>query len=330
MNKIVSTREPYFDNLKFVLIVFMVIGHFAFENRSNPFLNGLCNAIYSFHMPLFIFISGYFSKSIQSQRKTDITSLLWPYLIFEIIHYAFTRFTGLGKGHLQFTYPTYQNWYLLSLFTWRLIIPYFQFFNKRINLVLVVFMAIGAGFVQNFNEFLSLYRSIYLLPFFVIGYYFNDLNILLIRFRKYRFFLSGLFLVFFVILIGISVTNQKTGEFLSYAFIPNFGYSGNITDPLLRIFSLFFSGIMGFLFLFMIPNKTLIISQLGKNTMTVYLTHIFFIWGFNFFIGGTINAFTIVLAILFSISLAIVLSSKIAEQIFRVICNPNAVFKRKS
>ncbi|MEZ4805839.1 MAG: acyltransferase family protein, partial [Bacteroidia bacterium] len=65
-SKTQTTREPFYDNLKCFLIVLMVLGHFTFENRAFPIMKGLSNVIYSFHMPLFIFISGYFSKKVNA------------------------------------------------------------------------------------------------------------------------------------------------------------------------------------------------------------------------------------------------------------------------
>lgn len=75
----ISNREPYFDNVKFILILLVVIGHFIekiiFMDTS---FKVIYETIYSFHMPLFIFISGYFSKNT---LKTNNKTILTPYLI---------------------------------------------------------------------------------------------------------------------------------------------------------------------------------------------------------------------------------------------------------
>lgn len=50
-----------FDNIKIVLIILVLFGH-ALEEISLENGYGIIRAcIYSFHMPVFIFISGYFS-----------------------------------------------------------------------------------------------------------------------------------------------------------------------------------------------------------------------------------------------------------------------------
>ena len=56
-------RDYLFDNYKALLIVLVVMGHFIEPcYRNNEFLYTLKWLIVSFHMPAFIFISGYFSS----------------------------------------------------------------------------------------------------------------------------------------------------------------------------------------------------------------------------------------------------------------------------
>lgn len=65
----VKERSPLFDNMKMVLIILVVFGH-ALEEISLEHEYGIIRAcIYSFHMPVFIFISGYFSGEGGHKRK---------------------------------------------------------------------------------------------------------------------------------------------------------------------------------------------------------------------------------------------------------------------
>ncbi|MFR7480201.1 MAG: acyltransferase family protein [Roseburia sp.] len=61
MNK---ERDYFFDNLKAVLIFLVVLGHFLLPIRGDNPLVVVKRLIYVFHMPLFVFISGYFAKKI--------------------------------------------------------------------------------------------------------------------------------------------------------------------------------------------------------------------------------------------------------------------------
>ena len=76
----VKERSPLFDNMKMVLIILVVFGH-ALEEISLEHEYGIIRAcIYSFHMPVFIFISGYFSGG-GAQAKAKKLLLIVGYLI---------------------------------------------------------------------------------------------------------------------------------------------------------------------------------------------------------------------------------------------------------
>lgn len=83
-------REYLFDNYKVLLILLVVIGHFIEpSNDQNPFLYELKWGIVAFHMPAFIFISGYFSKRIPSLKKCFVDwSFPILYMRFFIIFYT--------------------------------------------------------------------------------------------------------------------------------------------------------------------------------------------------------------------------------------------------
>ena len=84
-----KTRDPFFDNAKFVLITLVVIGHaYTSLRHHSEFVKTAYLLIYSFHMPLFILISGYFTKNYNKAgylQKT-IATVLIPYFIFEVIY----------------------------------------------------------------------------------------------------------------------------------------------------------------------------------------------------------------------------------------------------
>ena len=69
-----------YDNLKFILIFLVVLAHLI--EISAPFegKQQLYTLIYSFHMPVFIFLSGFFAK--HSSEKIAF-HLLYPYLLFQ-------------------------------------------------------------------------------------------------------------------------------------------------------------------------------------------------------------------------------------------------------
>ena len=80
-------RDPYLDNVKIALIFLVVLGHNCIIYfHSSWLMGGVVLFIYSFHMPLFIFVSGYLSKGITCQRYKDISRLLIPYFFIQLCY----------------------------------------------------------------------------------------------------------------------------------------------------------------------------------------------------------------------------------------------------
>lgn len=72
-----QNRDITFDMMKGIGIILVIIGHLAHG------FGWLVPAIYTFHMPLFFILSGYFykEKKITELLHRDFRSLLVPYLL---------------------------------------------------------------------------------------------------------------------------------------------------------------------------------------------------------------------------------------------------------
>ena len=57
-----TQRSPYWDNFKGFLIILVVMGHCMWAYRDSHIAGYLVKLIYIFHMPAFIFVSGYLSR----------------------------------------------------------------------------------------------------------------------------------------------------------------------------------------------------------------------------------------------------------------------------
>ncbi|MFZ7944441.1 acyltransferase family protein, partial [Neobacillus sp. 19] len=65
---VTSKRSKYFDNAKFILIFLVVFGHLISPLKERDrILFTLYTVIFLFHMPAFIFISGYFAKGFRKK-----------------------------------------------------------------------------------------------------------------------------------------------------------------------------------------------------------------------------------------------------------------------
>lgn len=86
MSKMKNERFMSFDMLKLFIIFLVLIGHCIQHLISNDFRNdNMWVFIYSFHMPLFMVISGYFSKSSMSMHFHRFVKKKFKQLILPMI-----------------------------------------------------------------------------------------------------------------------------------------------------------------------------------------------------------------------------------------------------
>ena len=310
-----KTRDSYFDNLKTILIFLVVLGHFTNLNNSVPLMGAINNDIYSLHMPIFIFISGYFSKSIKAQRSTEIENILYPYFVFQFLNLIFTKSTGLGYGSINIFSPTYQNWYLLGLLFWRILIPYYNLFNKKYSLLFTLILSFVIGFYEEFNTFLGLYRILYFFPIFIIGYYCSDLQTFLQKLSKYKFyfiFISsiGLFAIFLM-----SFYNRSFNELISFAYTPYSNYNHSFDKFYLRIIGFTSSIVISIGLLYLIPKNKYKITYLGENTMNIFLLHMFIVFPLNCFLVNVPSYLILITSLVSSLFICLLFSNKLFNKL---------------
>ena len=98
----IKERNYLLDNLKVILIFFVVFGHtIEYYIKDSKILMTTYIFIYIFHMPLFIFISGYLSKNFYKMKRKAVKNLLIPYIIFNMIWYT-AVYIGTKRLCLQF------------------------------------------------------------------------------------------------------------------------------------------------------------------------------------------------------------------------------------
>ncbi len=175
-------RIDYLDYTKGFGILLVILGHIY--DASNPIKIWL----YSFHMPLFFIISGFFAKNTEFKVlfKKKFKSLVIPYISFGIItmglmivtnnglngefkEYVYFFITGVGRDAL---------WFLPCLF---LIEVIFNIIIKiknnkyKIFIVFILFLIglCGAHFI-NSMILTTLYRAFVGLGFYSIGNYMYD------------------------------------------------------------------------------------------------------------------------------------------------------------
>lgn len=77
-------RNKEIDSIKFLLIFLVVFGHFI-EGFLKIFeFDLIYRFIYAFHMPVFVFFSGYLSSGKIDEKKSDgiLFTIIIPFVVF--------------------------------------------------------------------------------------------------------------------------------------------------------------------------------------------------------------------------------------------------------
>ena len=156
-------RDHRFDNLKGLMIFFVVLGHCM--PTGTLFLTCVKNSLLSFHMPVFVFMSGYFyGHSIEKHGSyPSVVRCLIPYIISGIV-LSVVRLSFFNP----FSPPT-TLWYMLSMFFWTVLAHPVS--KIRFMIPISILLSLFAGTQAKLGTYLSLSQTIAFFPCFLSGYY---------------------------------------------------------------------------------------------------------------------------------------------------------------
>ena len=268
MNK----RISYFDNFKFILIFFVVLGHFL-----APLRNAISGVkfiymfIYIFHIPLFIFILGFFSKSLVQDGKLK-NNKIFNYLLLYIIMQGVLYF--IKDNSFTILFPQHGLWYLQCIIIWSILLPTLNKIKAKVLLPLTFILGIVVTFDYASTDVFSLNRLMVFLPYFLCGYYIdkdklvNFVQKIDIRYKV----VALLFLVTIAIILYLLPINYHNIVSLMYGnSISNLSIKQAICY---RGIAYMLSIFVGICIMMLIPNNNLFFTSFGKNTLQVYCIHI--------------------------------------------------------
>ena len=128
-------RLEYVDQLKGLAILLVVVGHvfiFSFRVQGEAYISPWHDVIYSFHMPLFAFLSGLFIKGIDSLQR--LRKLAERFLIpMIVIGGTYTLWRGLDLVDFVFHGYKFGYWYFLFLLSAYAIITVYEWISRYFN-----------------------------------------------------------------------------------------------------------------------------------------------------------------------------------------------------
>ncbi|GGO05945.1 acyltransferase family protein [Saccharibacillus kuerlensis] len=272
-------RDAYFDNIKVLLIALVVVGHLIEPLSGSEIFRPLYLFIYSFHIPLFVLISGFFCKRITSgdYRIKVVGSLIVPYLIFETLYSLFDYYV-LGAQKLRFSYftPYWLMWFIFSMIIWKMLLPYAV--KIRWALPISFAIAILAGYAADAEYYASISRTIVFFPFFLAGYYLDKADVDRLRTPLMKGIAAVILGMAAVIMINYG-NGFRTEWFygsLPYRDLGHPEWSAGIY----RLAAYAAAVLIGGAIMILMTGRNIRgLSRLGRNTLYAYLLHGFLVRG---------------------------------------------------
>jgi len=278
-------RDPFFDNAKFLAIVLVACGH-SWEplTDTSRAAEALYMWVYVFHMPAFIVISGYFSRSFD--MRTDrlqrlVTGIAVPYVLFEVAYTYFKRWADEDPGYpISLLDPWYLTWFLIALFVWRLTTPLWKIVRWPVPLALAI--AVLASVSPDIGDDLDLQRLLQFLPFFVVGLGMKPEHFQLVRRREVRILAVPVFAAALVFAYW-AAPRTNAAWFYHRDSVQELGAPW-WTGPIMTLAMFGCSMLLTAGFFAWVPRREMWFTALGAGTLYGYLLHGFLAKGSRF--GG--------------------------------------------
>jgi fucose 4-O-acetylase-like acetyltransferase len=301
-----------------IAILLVVIGHLASRGQQGiEMYTNIKSVIYKFHMPLFLFLSGYIThytfKPISSisdymsfVRKKALR--LFPaYIILSFVFLTGKFVIKYNSGFLLeelgkiMIYPSLGSsgflWYIYVLFMFNLFMPIINKIFQHYGLFFFVFISSCILSFFSFPDLFALNFFFWYLPFFLLGGFMSKKREAYCNFIKSY---GVIFLIVFVVWFSL--------EFLGFIDTPKL-ISGLISIVTIHYISIKLS-------------RNVFFEYLGDNSFNIYLFNTLFIGGFIYVAKKVFNIdvysnvfyimipFLVFIGIFFPIKLYTIINSK--------------------
>ncbi len=270
MERNAVTRNYMFDNIKAIMLFLVAFGHILDVYMGDSgFEYNLMKYIYLFHMPVFAFVTGYFSKNVEKSRNTAVEKCLIPYLVLQgvyiVVANVLMRF-GLAKFNAStfnssIILPSSAFYYLLAVFFWKVFSK--EIFKLKYPLIVSVLLGLLISVTKQSEFHKGLGAVFSLLCFYVMGVLCDEK--LIEKIRRIPKFVS-----IAVLLLGIVPAMYLPYAIHSVRLTYSDADFGILEGIGYRLVFYIIATLMGAAIINLAPQKKSIISYVGAASILVY------------------------------------------------------------
>ena len=167
-----NKRVAKWDNLKFYMILCVVLGHTVYHFLGvTEWAKSIYLFIYTFHMPVFIFVAGLFSKHIVRERRFEqVIEYLFIYIVMKFLE-TLTKYLETGKLTYRFMWENGPAWFALAMAVFLLLTILIQSYNRTYVMLIALLVGCLAGLDPHFGDHFASMRICVFYPVFLAGYY---------------------------------------------------------------------------------------------------------------------------------------------------------------
>lgn len=272
MALLTKDRDYGFDNIRAILIFCVVFAHLLEIRSPFPLSGALYQVIYSFHMPVFLFICGWFARF---DRTKLLLGLFVPYLLLQAAYIFFQRWLYGTDVLLQFTTPYWLLWFLLALCFYHLLLPLYDvdiWWKQLVAWIFTILLSLAAGYDPTIGYSMSLSRFLVFQPWFLLGFYARK------KIYKPLPLPVGLLIA---ATLGVCIYCMNRLSITNNMLYGSYSYSALQYHAGIRLFLAGMALMWILLFCFVIRplvnTRIPLLTTLGQNTLPIFLLHGFFV-----------------------------------------------------
>lgn len=272
MGEKTNSRVILWDNIKALLMLLVVVGHFvdSYSNNSHLFKSIFLFA-YAFHMPLFLFVAGLFHKNKNINEK--VLSYFSIYLVYKIAIIT-TRAAFGKKWSFALLSESSVPWFMFALAVFICLTYALQNVeNKAFIVLLSIGLACFAGYDSSIGDYLIASRIIVFFPFYYLGTLIPREKLECMA-EKSKWKLIGLFVV--LLWLGACYFGIDYLYVLRHLFTGRNPFNKAVKPIgwIVRLGCYFITSVVGASFILMTPNRRIkYFTTVGEQSLQVYFWH---------------------------------------------------------